>query len=120
MTKPSLNAQNSSASRHARTRALVEELERLKATLNMGHELELKDLPNKNAKICGEVKGECLYVYDEDEKCALTTLRHEFLDYAICKAIEPYKKVVNKLIELLNEEAYARKERLVEVLASAI
>jgi len=31
------------------------------------------------------------------------------------QVIEPYKQVTNKLISLINEEAYRRKERLVEV-----
>jgi hypothetical protein len=99
---------------------LREELQRLKTVLNTGHELTSKYRPSTNAKLCGEVKGKCLYIYDEDQNSALATLRHEFLDYSISEAIEPYKKVANKLIELLNEEAYARKEKLVEVLVNAI
>jgi hypothetical protein len=50
----------------------------------------------------------------------LETLRHEFLDYAISRVIEPYKQVTNKLITLINEEAYKRKERLVESLCKLV
>jgi len=99
---------------------LLDELERLKNTLNVGHELVLEWLPDKSKKICGEVKGNRVLVYDEDEQVALTTLRHEFVDYVMCQAIEPYRKVTNKLIELLNEEAYLRKEKLADALARAI
>jgi hypothetical protein len=47
-------------------------------------------------------------------------LRHEFLDYAIGKVIEPYKEVTNKLIMLINEEACKRKEKFVEVSSELI
>jgi len=122
LTKPSLKAEKSTSSQHtAETiKVLVEELERLKTHLNIGHELTLKYLPNKNVKLSGEVKGECLYIYEEDEKCALTTLRHEFVDYVICKVIEPYEKLANLLISLSNEEAYAKKEMLIGALASVV
>lgn len=99
---------------------LNQELSKLKSKLQLGHELKLKWIPNGNEKLSGEVKGDVIYVYDEDEKKALETLRHEFLDYAISKIIEPYKEVTNKLIILINEEAYRRKEKLVENLARLI
>jgi hypothetical protein len=34
--------------------------------------------------------------------------------------MEPYERIANKLIGLVNEEAYARKERLVEVLKKLV
>jgi hypothetical protein len=34
--------------------------------------------------------------------------------------IEPYQKIANKLIGLINDEAYSRKEKLVEILAALI
>jgi retron-type reverse transcriptase len=95
---------------------LDEELERLKRLLRMGYELKVVWLPNNNSNLSGEVKGETIYVYEEELEKALETLRHEFLDYAISQVIEPYRQVTNKLIMLINEEAYKRKEKLVEVL----
>jgi len=99
---------------------LAEELERLKRKLGLGNELTVKWLPGRKLDICGEVKGNCIYVYDEDERKALDTLKHEFLDYLISKTVEPYEKIANKLIGLINDEAYLRKEKLVEVLAALI
>ena len=99
---------------------LNQELSKLKSKLLLGHELKLKWIPNNNEKLSGEVKDDVIYVYDENEKEALETLRHEFLDFAISKIIEPYKEVTNKLIMLINEEAYRRKEKLVENLARLI
>lgn len=47
-------------------------------------------------------------------------LRHEFLDYCISRAIEPYRVVTNKLIKLINEDAYRRKERIVEAFSKLL
>jgi len=99
---------------------LEEELEKLKRKLQMGYELKVVWLPDNNLSLAGEVKGETIFIYEEDFEKALETLRHEFLDYAISKVIEPYRKIANKLIALINEEAYKRKERLVENLRKAI
>lgn len=99
---------------------LRNELQDLKQRLGMGHELDVKWLPDENAKLSGEVKETCIYVYEGNEEKALETLKHEFLDYLVSKTIEPYEKITNKLIGLINDEAYLRKEKLVEVLASLI
>ena len=99
---------------------LEKELERLKRILKIGYELKVLWIPNGNSKISGEVKGDYIYIYDEDREVALETLKHEFVDYAISKAIEPYKEVTNRLRALINEDAYKRKERLVESLCKLI
>jgi metal-responsive CopG/Arc/MetJ family transcriptional regulator len=99
---------------------LLQELDRLKQKLGMGYELELKWLPGAKKELCGEVNGTCIYIYDEEEESALSTLKHEFLDYIISRTIEPYEQIANKLIQLTNEEAYRRKERLTNALAKLI
>jgi hypothetical protein len=99
---------------------LTKELEFLKRRLNLGHELTLKWLPGEKDGICGEVKGDCIYVYEEEKQKALETVKHEFLDYLVSKMIEPYQKIANKLIGLINDEAYSRKEKLVDILAALI
>jgi len=43
-----------------------------------------------------------------------------FLDYAISQVIEPYKQVANKLIMLINEITYRRKEKIIEALVKTI
>ena len=101
-------------------RKLEDELERLKRILNQCYELRVRWIPNDGAKISGEVKGVCILIYDEDVEVALETLRHEFFDYAVSKVVEPYKEVANRLITLVNDTAYASKEKLVEALAQLI
>ena len=90
------------------------ELERLKKILKIGYELRVRWIPTNNRKISGEVRGNYILVYDQDSTIALETLTHEFIDHAVSKVIEPYKEMTNRLIDLLNEHAYERKESLVE------
>ena len=99
---------------------LRKELLSLKQKLDMGHELSVKWVPAVTGKLSGEVKGECIFVYEVDEKKALETLKHEFLDYVLSKVAEPYQRIANRLIELTNEETYKRKEKLVECLCKLL
>ena len=104
-----------------RRRILESELERLKRALNLGHELRVEWLPGRTKhfhgkELSGEVLDGTIYIYEGEEK-ALPTLRHEFFDYAVCQVIEPYKSIANKLISAMNEEAYQKKERLIERLS---
>ena len=68
----------------------------------------------------GGVRGKDILIYEESEDKALDTLRHEFLDYYISQAIEPYKEVTNWLIKMINGGAYKRKERVIEALAKLL
>jgi hypothetical protein len=34
-------------------------------------------VPNSNSKLSGDIRGDCIYVYDEDEEDALETLKHD-------------------------------------------
>jgi len=99
---------------------LHKELQSLKQELGLGQELDVKWLPGEKEELCGEVKGDCIFVYSENQNEALQTLRHEFLDYSISKIIEPYQKIANQLVSLINEETYQRKEKLVEALTRLI
>lgn len=95
---------------------LEEELQRIEKKLRIRFDLDIVWLPDTNESLSGEVKGGIIYIYEEDEEKAIETLKHEVLDYAISQVIMPYKEVTNKLISLINEDAYKRKERLVEAL----
>ena len=99
---------------------LDEELDRCKRVLGVGSELRVRWLPNGSRQLSGEVRGKVILIYEEDEQAALETLKHEYLDWAISQVIDIHSKVTNKLISLINEEAYGRKERLVDSLATLI
>ena len=95
---------------------LREELERLKRLSGMGMDLNLVWAPDPGCALSGEVKGSTIFVYESDEEKAAETLRHEFLDHCVSQAIDPYRRATNSLIKLLNENAYKRKEQIVEAL----
>ena len=93
---------------------LQEELESLKSTSKLGFELEVVWQPDGGNSLSGEVVNKTIQIYESDESKAIETLRHEFIDYAISQAVEPYKKIANSLVKLVNAEAYAQKEGTVE------
>ena len=108
-------------------RKLQKELSNLQATLNIGHQFKLKYLPNqkrisKNGfPLMGEVNGDFIFIYVEDETTALETLRHEFIDYMVAEAIKPYQEICNVQRQILNgvfthleDNAYLEKEAMVD------
>jgi len=97
--------------RHTRLDA---ELKRLQESSGLGIRLKVFWVPREKGNLAGEVKDSAIYVYDHDQEEALETLRHEFFDYCMSRAIEPYKDIANKLIAFINEDAYRRKERVIE------
>jgi hypothetical protein len=99
---------------------LREELERLKRLSGMGLDLNLVWAPDPGGPLSGEVKSGTIYVYEENEEAARAVLRHEFLDYVVSQAINPYRNVTNSLIKLLNDDAYKRKEQIVESLSKLL
>ena len=78
-------------------------------------------MPDESSKLAGEVVvGNTILIYECDERKAIEVLKHEFIDYIVSQAVEPYKEIGNLLIRYLNEEAYRRKERVVEGLRKII
>jgi len=108
MSKASKNHANKTLLR------LETELHHLKQKFQMGHELRLQWTPNNGSK-SGEVTGTTIRIYESDQEKALDTLRHEFIEYLLTQdLVAPYKRLINKLISLFEEEMYDRKEKLVE------
>jgi uncharacterized protein Smg (DUF494 family) len=86
----------------------------------MGQELKLQWMPNDGPK-SGEVTDTTIRIYEPSEAKALETLRHEFIEYLLTKdLVAPYKRLINKLISLFEEEMYDRKEKLVEKLSEQV
>jgi len=93
---------------------LEQELKVLKQEFSLNCELNVVLAPRDDSNLLGEVKGKTIYIYTSDQKEAVETLRHEFLDYMISRVAEPYKEMVNKLVSLINEQAYQTKEIIVD------
>jgi len=87
------------------------ELDHFRHKFQMGQELKLQWMP-KNGPKSGEVTGTTIRIY---EAKALDTLRHEFIEYLLInELVAPYKRLINQLISLFEEEMYDRKEKLIE------
>jgi hypothetical protein len=108
---------------------LIEELSRLQRLFSTGYRLTLKYIPSRlrclqnGTIISGEVKGERILIYEKDEENAISTLRHEFLDYTITQAIKPYQNIcniqrtiINTIFKHLEDYAYSEKEKVVDQL----
>jgi len=95
---------------------LVAELERLKRLSGLGLGLKVVWNPSPEKALLGEVKDKTIFIYVVSKEKAIEVLRHEFLDYCVSQAIEPYRRVTNKLIKLINDDAYREKEKIVEAL----
>jgi hypothetical protein len=99
---------------------LEDELERLTHITHFGHTLEVRWIPNDASTLAGEVRGNVVFIYESDCEKAITTLRHEVIDCIVSRAIEPYRGVTNSLIKMINQNAYQRKEQVVEALTRLI
>jgi len=103
------------------SRKLFEELRRLQKLLNHGYDLKVKWLPkvkhmeeNGKYRVCGEIIGKTIYVYDEDEEEAVKTLRHEIIEHLLYTYERNYVAFINCLIKLFNEMQRRKREDLVE------
>jgi hypothetical protein len=107
--------------------ALKAELQGLQEISGAGELLTVVWLPNQNATLSGEVKGNEILIYEGESEKALDTIRHEFVDFVVSKAAKPfarvamlYRTMINALIGSITEEAYAEKEAAVEALLKII
>lgn len=99
-------------------RRLEEELERLKALLNVGCSLIVRWIPSDDSKLAGEVRGGVIYVYERDEERAVGTLRHEFIDHHITsEVVRPLVEYINVQKSLIEGLIYRRKEEIVDRLS---
>jgi len=65
----------------------------------------------------GEVLGTKIFIYGIDFEEAKETLLHEFIEYLINQTNDPYRRLVNALVSLIQGQAYERRERTVKALA---
>jgi hypothetical protein len=88
----------------------------------MGLDLDLRIIwaPRIDKNLSGEVQGKNILIYEADEDEALKVLRHEVIDYVVCQAIKPYQEMTNMLIKKINEEAYQKKEKMVNAITQLL
>ncbi len=95
------------------------ELNRITKLLSLP-EMKVIWLPDNTRDLSGEVKGTTIFIYDQEYEDAAATLRHEVVDYLLCKAIDPYKQVLNALVKTINANAYRQKEEIVDHLSKLL
>lgn len=105
---------------------LLKEIDRIKEKADLGFELEAYWLPGfvKHSKegniLRGEVQGIKIFVYDQNFEEAKETLLHEFIEYLIDQTNDPYRRLVNALVSLIEDQAYGRREKTVKALTKII
>ncbi len=104
---------------------LQAELDKLKKIVNKGHELRVHWQPgtilNKDGMVLkGKVVGNVILVFDKDLEQAKETLRHEFIEYLIDKAIEPYRSMLNAFMQVIQNDAYQKREEYVKALCNLL
>jgi len=94
--------------------SLEERMNRLLKRL--GVPLRAAWLPSENPKEHSRIIPEerLVMVYDKDESEAWRSLFHEVLEYRFRGLISPYRKIINSLIEAIEEITYKEKERVLE------
>ena len=73
-------------------------------------------LPNVNAIIHGKADPQTgtITIYDVDDEEAWTTFIHEVVEIKLRKVIQPYRKLVNNLIQTIQEISDAQKDEFIE------
>ena len=108
---------------------LIEELALLRERLGVNAELQVVWIPNNRVRseidhrkfLHGETVSNTIYVYDEMEREALKTLRHEVIEHFVVEKNESdYVTLVNHLIEAFNMVHRSRREELVERLSELL
>lgn len=102
------------------TRMLQKELDCLKQKSMTGLDLKVLWIPKTDYTKEGEVIGNTIYIYSTNLADALETLRHEFFDAMISMALKPYLELINALLSVISEQAYCKKEEVVESLVRMI
>ncbi|MHA1581997.1 MAG: hypothetical protein ACTSYM_05855 [Candidatus Baldrarchaeia archaeon] len=87
---------------------------KLKSKVKEGLDLEVLWIPDKFNEKSGEIRDKVIYIYENDPVEAVRTLKHEFIEYLLNRYSSLHKKVINKLLELIEEVLYREKEKVIK------
>ena len=82
----------------------------------LGLPLRVLWIPEDNSARHGEIKSNCILVYDRDETEAWSTFQHEVYEFKFKEVTYPYRTLVNSLIEAVEKLTYERKEKFLDFL----
>lgn len=91
-------------------------LEDLKGLTGQGGGLRLLWMPGGSSSLSGEVRENCIIIYEKDLEKAAETLIEEFIEYIISQASQPYVSILNAIIKHVNEEAYKKRDEAAKAL----
>jgi hypothetical protein len=100
---------------------LKKKLDCLKKQMQLGHEINLKWLPSverhqRGKKLAEEVVNNTVFIYTKDIQEAEEMVKHGYAEWILNQHTKPYRQLINKLIELFEEQQYERKEKTVDAL----
>jgi hypothetical protein len=81
--------------------------------------LQVLWIPKDEASKHGEIRSNCILIYDREEAEAWLTFEHEVYEYKFKEVTFPYRTLVNSLIEALEKLTYERKESALTFFAKA-
>lgn len=106
---------------------LEKELQRLQRKYSLGLELTVKWLPETKGyspidhkEISGQVLGDTIFIYEKEEKKALVTLRHEYLDYTYSSTQKPLLDIINSLLTIIQNQNYKNKEEWIDKISESM
>ena len=100
------------------TRDPVKRME--KCLSRLGINLTVCWCPEPNKSVHGEIKHGVLLLYDEDEQDAWETFMHEVFEFRFQQVTQPYRLLVNSLIETIEKLTYSKKEEFLEFVPTLI
>lgn len=96
---------------------LVEE-EMNRTLSNLGIEHSVIWSPDPKSSNRGQIisSQRIIIIYDQDPAQAWDTLAHEVAEIKLSHLLDPYRGLVNKLLDFIEKEIYKNKERVIEEL----
>jgi hypothetical protein len=79
-----------------------------------------KKYSREGRKLRGEVQGNKIFIYDQGFEEAEKTLLHEFIEYLVDQTNDLYRRIVNALVSLFEDQAYSQREKIVKALADLL
>lgn len=108
------------------TKALENELDKLKKIYNKGYHLKLFYLPTDERKseeglrIFGEIQNGTIIIYEQSLERAIEILCHEYIEYIIKTEMENYLIIINKQKEIIEALLYRSGEGTVNTLVRGL
>jgi len=82
----------------------------------LGVPLKVVLMPTDESSKHGEIRSNCILIYDRDESEAWLTFEHEIYEYKFKEVTAPYLALINSYVESFEKLAYDRKEKFLEFL----